>query len=95
MRKVLVPGLMIGLLMMVFAGCPKTQITNLPPNVPQDQVQAWYAATGAVKMIAQSTKGLTDTVVDDADAAFNDVINRVNAERAKANLPPLPMPTTG
>lgn len=29
----------------------------------------------------------------DADAAFTDVINKVNAERAKANLPPLATPT--
>lgn len=33
--------------------------------------------------------------LDAADAAFADVINKVNAERAKAGLPPLPMPTTG
>jgi len=29
----------------------------------------------------------------DADAAFADVIKKVNAERAKANLPPLPTST--
>ena len=30
--------------------------------------------------------------LDDADAAFTDVINKVNSERAKAKLPPLPVP---
>ncbi len=30
--------------------------------------------------------------LDDADAAFTDVINKVNAERAKAYLPPLQTP---
>jgi hypothetical protein len=33
--------------------------------------------------------------LDDADAAFTDVINKVNAERAKANLPPLQTPAVG
>ncbi|HTP64172.1 MAG TPA: hypothetical protein VMJ66_02185 [Geobacteraceae bacterium] len=32
--------------------------------------------------------------LDDADAAFSDVINKVNAERAKAGLTPLQMPST-
>jgi len=31
--------------------------------------------------------------LNDANAAFTDAINKVNAERAKAKLPPLPMPT--
>lgn len=63
MHRLSLSVLFIGLVTLMIAGCPKTQITNLPPNVTQDRVQAWYAATGAVKVIAESTKGLTDSVV--------------------------------
>ncbi len=58
---------------------------------------------GVVTLVEQVTKGneITYTVaiktglqnLDAADAAFTDVINKVNVERAKANLPPLATPT--
>jgi hypothetical protein len=62
------------------------------------------ALVPVIKGVAGSIKELTeggsitytialktgDQNLKDADAAFTDVINKVNAERAKANLPPLP-----
>ncbi len=60
---------------------------------------------GVATQITQKSEGETITYtlaiktgqqnLSDADAAFADVIARVNAERAKANLPPLKMPKTG
>jgi hypothetical protein len=57
---------------------------------------------GAATLIKEVSEGgaITYTValktgnqnLSDADAAFTDVINKVNAERAKANLPPLQTP---
>jgi hypothetical protein len=57
---------------------------------------------GIATMVRESTEGgsITYTVaittgiqnLDDADAAYRDVISMVNAERAKAHLPPLEMP---
>lgn len=63
MHRLSLSVLFIGLMMLGMAGCPKTQVTGLPPNVSQNQVQAWYTATGAVKVIAESTKGITDSVI--------------------------------
>jgi hypothetical protein len=57
---------------------------------------------GVATLIEEVTKGgeITYTVaiktgcqnLNDADAMFTDIITKVNAERAKANLPPLTMP---
>jgi hypothetical protein len=57
---------------------------------------------GAASLIEVVTKGgeITYQVtlktgyqnLEDADAAFTDIINKVNEERAKANLPPLSVP---
>lgn len=57
---------------------------------------------GAATLIEEVTKGgeITYTVaiktgrqnLEDADAAFTDIINKVNEERAKADLPPLSAP---
>ena len=63
MRTWLLSGLIIGVVLVGLAGCGGPRITNLPPNVSEQQVQAWYAATGAAKVIAQSTKGLTESVI--------------------------------
>ncbi len=63
MRKLSLSVLFIGLVMLGIAGCPKTQVTGLPQNVSENQVQAWYTATGAVKVIAESTQGLTKSVI--------------------------------
>lgn len=64
MRKLQSLVLLIVLAMAGIAGCSKTRITDLPPNVSEKEVQAWYAATGAVKIIAETTKGLTDGIID-------------------------------
>ncbi|HTP64171.1 MAG TPA: hypothetical protein VMJ66_02180 [Geobacteraceae bacterium] len=48
--------------MIVIAGC-QAHVTNLPQGVPENEVRAWIAATGAVKVIADSTKGVTDSVI--------------------------------
>jgi len=63
MRNLLPKLLLIGLVMVVITGCPKTRITDIPTNVSEEQVQAWYAATGIVKTIAETTNGLTDAVI--------------------------------
>jgi hypothetical protein len=57
---------------------------------------------GVATLIEEVTKGgeITYKValktgyqnLEDADAAFIDIINKVNEERAKANLPPLSVP---
>jgi hypothetical protein len=57
---------------------------------------------GVGTLIEEVTKGgeITYTVaiktgcqnLEDADAAFTDIINKVNEERAKAKLPPLSVP---
>jgi hypothetical protein len=63
MRNLLPFVLLIALVMAGIAGCPKTRITDIPPNIAEKQLQTWYAATGAVKTIAQTTNGLTDAVI--------------------------------
>lgn len=57
---------------------------------------------GVATLIEEVTKGgeITYKVaiktghqnLEDANAAFTDIINKVNEERAKANLPPLSVP---
>jgi hypothetical protein len=63
MRNLLSAVLLVGLVITGPAGCHKTHITDLPPGVSQNEVQAWYTATGTVKTIAETAKGLTDAVI--------------------------------
>jgi hypothetical protein len=63
MRHLLSAVLLAGLVLGGMAGCHQTRITDLPPNVSEKQVQAWYAAAGMVKTIAETARGLTDAVI--------------------------------
>jgi hypothetical protein len=39
-------------------------VTNLPPGVNEQEVKDWYAATGALSVIADNTKAATDIAID-------------------------------
>jgi hypothetical protein len=63
MRTLLSAILLAGLVITGPAGCQSARITDLPPDVSEKQVQSWYAATGIVKTIAETARGLTDAVI--------------------------------
>jgi hypothetical protein len=63
MRNILPIAFLIGLMMAGVADCKRIKITDTPQDVSEEQVQAWYAATGVVKTIAETTNGLTDAVI--------------------------------
>jgi hypothetical protein len=63
MRNLLSAVLLVGLVITGPAGCHKTHITDVPAGVSEKEVQAWYAATGIVKTIAETTKELTEAVI--------------------------------
>jgi hypothetical protein len=63
MRNLLSSAVLIILMIVGIAGCSKTRITDLPPDVSEKQVQTWYAATGIVKTIAETTRELTGAVI--------------------------------
>jgi len=63
MRNLLPLVVLLVWVMVGVAGCSKTRITDLPLDVSEKQVQAWYAATGIVKTVAETTSELTDAVI--------------------------------
>lgn len=63
MRTLLSAILLVGLVISGPTGCQSARITDLPPGVSQKEVQTWYSATGIVKTIAETAKGLTDAVI--------------------------------
>ncbi len=62
MGRILFPLLLGGLLAVLMTGCVKN-ISDVPEDINQNQVRTWYTATGAVKVIAESTKGVTESVI--------------------------------
>lgn len=63
MRNLLSAVLLAGLVMAALVACHGTRITDVPPGVSEKEAQTWYAATGMVKTIAETARGLTDAVI--------------------------------
>lgn len=64
----------LGILTLLLQGCHrKIVVTNLPPGVSQQQVIDWYTATGALKVIAEtSNSAMTSLVQMNRTGAFPD-----------------------
>ncbi len=63
MRNLLSAVLLAGLVMAALVGCHGTRITDVPAGVSENEAQTWYAATGMVKTIAETARGLADAVI--------------------------------
>jgi hypothetical protein len=69
-KLVLVPLLLLSFLAFD-VGCRHTAIVNVPTGVSAKQVQAWYTATGAMKIIGEETDKIVAAVIQ-AKPAFPD-----------------------